>query len=121
MGSTYALSGGSAVHPAVEGTLDAVVIFNLAAHPQVSSHVQAVALKGVCLSLLSSEDDDVVAVDIDGLGSPVGQFFAHGCVEPAVGEGRRCFLQVFLPDVVHSFDDEMRAAVLEVVEEVGGC
>ena len=67
--STHALPCHSVVHPPVEGALDAVFVLDLAAYAKVGAHVEAVALEGVELSFVASEENDVVSVDVDGLDS----------------------------------------------------
>lgn len=86
--STYTLPCGSVVHPTVEGALDAVFVLDLTAYAEVGTHVEAVALEGVELVLVASEEDDVMAVDVDGLNPFPGYFLGRGNVVPTVGERR---------------------------------
>ena len=86
--STYTLPCGSVVHPTVEGALDAVFVLDLTAYAEVGTHVEAVALEGVELVLVASEEDDVMAVDVDGFDPFPGHFLGRGNVVPAIGKRR---------------------------------
>lgn len=116
--STYTLTCGSVVHPTVEGALNAVFVFDLTAYAEVGAHVEAVALEGVELALVASEEDDVVAVDVDGLDPFPRHFLGCSNVVPTIGERRGWLSQILALDVVDSLDQIMRAAELEVIEQV---
>ena len=81
--------------------------------------MEAVSCQCIEFSLRSSEDDDVVAVDIGGSDLSRSEVFAFGYVVPSIGEGGRVFPHIFFGDVILAlFDEEVGCTKLEVVYKI---
>ena len=114
----YGLPGLSLVGPAVKRAHNATVVDHLASHSQVGSHVEAVPLQGIGLSIFPSENHDVPTIDVSRPGFFLPKITGPGHVIPAIGEWRKRLAHIFPLGIEGASEEEMRLTVPEVVSQI---
>ena len=123
MTATNKLTRFQVIKPAMEGTLQTTAVDDFSSNSKVCSHMLAVGIQGMSLSLLISGHYDIVTSNVYSLGVIAGQFMTSANDVPSIGEGGNRFPYVFLLGVVVAFHIDnciSNGPLVEAVEDEEG-